>query len=80
LGHSDFSEGLLHIAAQYIGVKRNQRKQNYLKKFEPYLTFLNIQQLGRQGADIQTKVERLQELNQAFGNRDKMNDDSIAQL
>ena len=35
---------------------------------------------GRQGADIQSKVEELEELNQALRNRDKMKDDAIAQL
>jgi ABC-type transporter Mla subunit MlaD len=47
---------------------------------EPYLTFLNIHQLERQGADIQSKVEELEEVNQALRNRDKMKDDAIAQL
>ena len=44
------------------------------------MTFLNILQLERQGADIQTKVEELEELNQSLGNRDKIKDDAIAQL
>jgi hypothetical protein len=34
----------------------------------------------RQWADIQSKVEELEELNQALRNRDKMKDDSIAYL
>ena len=44
------------------------------------MTYLNIHQLERQGADIQTKVEELEDLNQALRNRDKMKDDAIAQL
>ena len=44
------------------------------------MTFLNIPQLERQGADIQTKVEELEELNQSLRNRDKVKDDAIAQL
>jgi hypothetical protein len=44
------------------------------------LTFLNIHQLERQGADIQSKVEELEELNQSMRSRDKMKDDAIAQL
>jgi hypothetical protein len=48
---------------------------------EPYLTFLNIHQLERQGqADIQTKVEELEELNQSLRQRDKIKDDAISQL
>ena len=50
------------------------------RKVEPYLTFLNIHQLERQRADIQTKVEELEELNQSLRQRDKIKDDAIAQL
>ncbi len=42
--------------------------------------FLNIPQLERQGADIQTKVDELEMLNQSLRNRDKLKDDAIAQL
>jgi ABC-type transporter Mla subunit MlaD len=44
------------------------------------LTFLNVHQLERQGADIQSKVEELEELNQSLRQRDKVKDDAIAQL
>ena len=41
--------------------------------------FLNIPQLERQGADIQSKIEEL-EINQSLRNRDKLKDDAISQL
>ena len=44
------------------------------------MTFLNVHQLERQGADIQSKVEELEELNQSMRDRDKMKDDAIAHL
>jgi hypothetical protein len=44
------------------------------------LTFLSIHQLERQGADIQTKIEELEDLNQSLRQRDKMKDDAISQL
>ncbi len=44
------------------------------------MTFLNVKQLERQGADIQTKVEELEQLNQSMRERDKMKDDAIAHL
>jgi len=44
------------------------------------LTFLNIPQLESQGADIQNKVEQLEQLNQSMRDRDKMKDDAIAYL
>ena len=55
-------------------------KAEIFRKVEPYLTFLNIHQLERQGADIQTKVEELEELNQPLRQRDKMKEDAISQL
>ena len=42
--------------------------------------YVDIPQLERQGADIQTKVEELEQLNQAIKDRDKMKDDAIARL
>ena len=44
---------------------------------EPYLTFLNIPSWG---ADIQSKVQELKQLNQSMRERDKMIDDAIAHL
>jgi hypothetical protein len=43
-----------------------------------HTTLLDIHQLERQGADIQSKVEELEELNPSLRNRDKMKDDAIA--
>ncbi|MGH9987515.1 MAG: hypothetical protein ACRD8W_26520, partial [Nitrososphaeraceae archaeon] len=40
----------------------------------------NVNQLERQGANIQSKLEELEELNQSFSKRDKMKDDAVAQL
>jgi hypothetical protein len=36
--------------------------------------------MERQGADIQSKVEELKQLNQAMRDRDKLKDDAIAHL
>jgi len=44
------------------------------------LTFLNIHQLERQGADIQTKLEELEQFNQSMRDHDKMKDEAIAHL
>ncbi len=46
-----------------IGQRRDSEKAEIFRKIEPYLTFLNIPQLERQGADIQSKVEELELLN-----------------
>jgi hypothetical protein len=44
------------------------------------LTFLNIQQLKRQGADLETKIEELQDINQVLREKDKMKDNIIVGL
>ena len=80
LGYSDFSEWFIGHSGSTYWRKKESEKAELFKKIEPYLTFLNIHQLERQGADIQSKVEELEELNQSLRNRDKMKDDAIAQL
>jgi hypothetical protein len=59
---------------------KDSEKTGIFRKIEPYLTFLNIPQLERQGADIQSKVDELEALNQSMRDRDKLKDDAIAQL
>ena len=44
------------------------------------MTFLNIHQLERQCADIQTKLEELEQFNQSMRDHDKMKDEAIAHL
>ena len=44
------------------------------------MVFLNIHQLERQGADIQTKIEELKELDQSLRQREKAKDDALVQL
>jgi hypothetical protein len=50
------------------------------KKIKPYLTFLNVPQLERQGADLQTKIEELQLINQSLRENDKIKEDALAHL
>lgn len=65
-------------ATRYWREKASEKE--IFRKIEPYLTFLNVHQLERQGADLQTKIEELEELNQSLRQRDKVKDDAIAQL
>ena len=44
------------------------------------MTFLNVQQLNRQGANLETKIEELQDVNQTLREKDKMKEDVIANL
>ena len=80
LGYSDFSEWFIGHSGSTYWTKKDSEKAEIFRKVEPYLTFLNIPELERQGADIQSKVEELEEVNQSLRNRDKMKDDAIAQL
>jgi integrase len=80
LGYSDFSEYFIGHSDSTYWTKKDADKAEIFQKVEPYLTFLNVQQLERQGADIQTKVEELEEVNRSLRRRDKVKDDAISQL
>ena len=80
LGYADFSEWFIGHSGSTYWTKKDSEKAEIFLKIEPYLTFLNIHQLERQGADIQTKVEELEQLNESMRDRDKMKDDAIAHL
>src|SRR3954470_16161818 len=60
--------------------KKESEKVEIFHKIEPYITFLNVYQLERQGADIQSKIEELEFLNQSFRERDKSKDESLSLL
>ena len=44
------------------------------------ISFLNVPQLERQGADLQTKIEELQLLNQSLRHYDKIKENALAHL
>ena len=78
LGYSDFSESFIGHSGSTYWKKKDLEKAEIFRKVEPYLTFLNIVQMERQGADIQSKVGELKELNESLRNRDNLKDDAIA--
>jgi len=80
LGYGDYSEWFIGHSGSTYWRKKDSEKAELFSKIEPYLTFLNIHQLERQGADIQSKIEELNELNQSLRQRDKVKDDAISQL
>ncbi len=80
LGYADFSEWFIGHSGSTYWTKKDSENAEIFRKIEPYLTFLNVHQLERQGADIQSKVEELEQLNQSMRDRDKMKDDAIAHL
>ncbi|MGC2428955.1 MAG: hypothetical protein WA421_18115 [Nitrososphaeraceae archaeon] len=80
LGYADYSEYFIGHSGSTYWRKKDSEEAEIFHKIEPYLTFLNVHQLERQGADIQSKVEELEDLNRSLRERDKVKDDAIAQL
>jgi hypothetical protein len=80
LGYSDYSEWFIGHSGSTYWRKKESEKAELFRKIKPYLTFLNIHQLERQGADIQSKVQELEDLNSSLRERDKVKDDAIAHL
>ena len=66
LGYADYSEYFIGHSGSTYWRKKESEKGDIFRKIEPYLTFLNVHQLERQGADIQTKVEELEESKSIF--------------
>jgi len=80
LGYADYSEWFIGHSCSTYYRKKDSEKAEIFRKIEPYLTFLNVYELERQGADIQTKIEELELINQSYREREKSKDDSIAML
>src|SRR6187431_3523560 len=80
LGYGDYSEWFIGHSGSTYWCKKDSEKAELFRKIEPYLTFLNIHQLERQGADIQSKVEELEDVNSSLRERDEVKDDAIAHL
>ena len=79
-GYADYSEWFIGHSGSTYWRKKDNEKAEIFQKIEPYLTFLNIQQLKRQGADLETKIEELKDINQVLREKDKMKEDVIANL
>ena len=80
LGYQDFSEFMIGHAGSTYWRKKDSEKGDLFKKIEPYLTYLNVHSLERQGADIQSKIDELEILNKSLIQNDKMKDDIISSL
>ncbi len=80
LGYSDFSEYFIGHSGSAYWQKKDSEKVEIFRKIEPYLTFLDLVNLERRGADVQTKVDELEMINQKLRERDAMNADAIATL
>ena len=80
LGFQDYSEWFIGHSGSTYWRKKDIEKAEIFKKIEPYLTFLNMQQLNRQGADLETKIEELQGINQLLTNKQNEREEQIKNL
>ena len=80
LGYADYSEWFIGHSGSTYWRKKESEKAELFRKIEPYLTFLDYSRLETKGADIETKVEELETINQRLRERDTMNTDAIATL
>ncbi len=80
LGYSDYSEWFIGHSGSTYWRKKDSEKAEIFKKIEPYLTFLNVPQLERQGADLQTKIEELQDINQLLRSQQNEKEEQIKKL
>ncbi len=80
LGYADYSEWYIGHAGSTYWRKKDNEKAEIFRKIEPYLTFLNVPQLERQGADLQTKIEELQLINRSLRENDKVKEDALSHL
>ena len=73
--YADYSEYFIGHSGSTYWRKKESEKAEIFMKIEPYLNFLNIHQLERQGADILSRVNKLEEANQYLREGDKNKDD-----
>jgi integrase len=80
LGFQDYSEYHIGHSGSTYWRKKDSEKAEIFKKIEPYLTFLDIQQLERKGADMETQIVELQEVNQVLRNREQKREEELNKL
>jgi integrase len=75
LGFQDYSEWFIGHSGSTYWRKKDKEKAEIFKKIEPYLTFLDIEQLERKGADMETQMTELREVNQILRNREQIREE-----
>lgn len=80
LGYGDFSEYFIGHSGSTYYRKTEKEKIQLFRKIEPHLTFLDYPTLQRKGADVETKVENLEQENQRLRHSDQIKEDALATL
>lgn len=73
LGFSDYSEYFIGHAGSTYYRKSEKEKAELFRKIESSLTFQDFLSLERKGADVQSKIEVLEQENYALRRRDSVN-------
>ena len=80
LGYGDFSEYFIGHSGSTYYRKTEKEKTQLFRKIEPHLTFLDYSTLEQKGADVQTKVEHLENENQRLRHSDQLKEDALSTL
>lgn len=80
LGYSDFSEYFIGHSGSTYYRKTEKDLIEIFRKIEPHLTYLDYPTLEQKGADVQAKVEHLENENLRLRHSDQMKEDALATL
>ena len=80
LGYSDFSEYFIGHSGSTYYTKTDKQIVDMFKKIESHMTFLDYPSLERKGADVEAKVENLEQENQRLRHSDQLKEDALATL
>jgi integrase len=80
LGYGDFSDYFIGHSGSTYYTKTDKQISEIFKKIEHHLTFLDYPTLERKGADVEAKVENLEQENQRLRHSDQLKEDALATL
>jgi hypothetical protein len=75
-GFSEYFIGQLSVSTYYR--KTEKEKIEIFTKIETHLTFLDYPTLERKGADVEAKVESLEQENQRLRRSDQLKEDALS--
>ena len=80
LGQNQFAEYYIGHEHSVYWNKPEQEKVEIFRKIEPFLNFLDYTAIESKGADVQSKLNAIEQLNYKLRQKDEMNTDAIALL
>lgn len=80
LGHQDYSEYFIGHSGSTYWTRKETEKAEIFRKIEPYLTFLDYEELERKGADIASQLEEKDRMIQNMMNKQEQFEQLIQSL